>query len=154
MAEFKVVVADISRCPKPIWAAEHYRADGSCLCLEPSEETDVSDDTTAEAGGVAGGPHVGKFLDLSTDHLPKAYRGGLLNSADGVTSYGFAEEVGGGELLWVPADPDKHAEDYEEDDGVPQEILVIQRYAREHGCDYVLFSDDAARDRNLPHWEG
>ena len=109
----------------------------------------MSDDTA----GVAGGPNVGKFLDLSTGHLPQRWGvradegGDGLSNAPGVS----ANILPYGWLMWVPDDPDQYAED--EEGGVPpQEILVIQRYARKHGCDYVLFDRDADQVDDLPSW--
>lgn len=31
-------IIDPSKCPHQIWAAEHYREDGSCKCNDPNEK--------------------------------------------------------------------------------------------------------------------
>lgn len=96
--------------------------------------------------------NVRKFLDLSTVHLTEEQR--LFGDRDGdraswgsavvdVREYGF--------LLWVPDDPKDSAESTEE--GVPDNVLAIQLYARKHGCDYVLFDADADVDEALAVFE-
>jgi hypothetical protein len=85
------------------------------------------------------------MLDLSTSHLPE-HLGDALSGEDGVTAY----ELAHGWLMWVPDDPDTHAADY---DAVPSEVLVVQRYARARGCDYVLFDADADTVTDLPTWD-
>jgi hypothetical protein len=52
--------------------------------------------------------------------------------------------------MWVPPDPDCHAADYPQ---LPAEVLTVQRYAREHACDYVLFDQDADVIDDLPTWD-
>jgi hypothetical protein len=87
-----------------------------------------------------------KFLDLSTAHLPEYLGSHALSGVDGVTAY----ELCYGWLMWVPPDPDGHAADYPQ---LPAEVLTVQRYAREHACDYVLFDQDADVIDDLPTWD-
>jgi hypothetical protein len=87
------------------------------------------------------------FLDLSTAHLPEHLGDEGLSGEEGVTAYAVA---GVGWLAWVPDDPDAYAADYPD---FPAEVLVVQRYAREHGCDYILFDRDADSVAGLPRWD-
>ncbi len=99
-----------------------------------------------------------KVLDLSTSHLPEKVMNEPLNSIDGVIAYEHGEY---GYLLWVPDDPQEHADDYpnpadddaSSDEGVPAEVLAVQLYARSLGCDYVLFDRDGDTDDALPTWK-
>lgn len=102
-----------------------------------------------------------KVLDLSTAHLPESLMNGPigpLNSIEGVIAYAHGEY---GFLLWVPDDPQEHADDYPNpadddvcsDEGVPAEVLAVQLYARGLGCDYVLFDRDADTNADLPTWD-
>lgn len=86
------------------------------------------------------------ILDLSTSHLPEQY-GTNLNGAPGV----IAHPTGYGDFMWVPDDPDVSNEGGADD--VPEEILAVQRFARAHNCDYVLFDADAPIDPRLPTWD-
>jgi hypothetical protein len=52
--------------------------------------------------------------------------------------------------MWVPPDPQVHAEEHP---GLPPEVLTIQRYARARGCDYVRFDADADQVGDLPTWD-
>lgn len=92
-------------------------------------------------------PRIRQILDLSTSHLPFDHWATVLDTVEGVVAY----ELDYGWLMWVPDDPD----DSDEGDGhvLPGSILKIQRYARKHGCDYVLFDRDAEVDPALPTWE-
>jgi hypothetical protein len=94
-----------------------------------------------------------QFLDLSTAHLPEDLgTGGYWGS--GTVVYDLRYDYHVGFFLWVPDDPDQHADEtVEGDTRIREEILVIQRYARSLGCDYVLFDADAPYDPNLPAWE-
>ncbi len=87
-----------------------------------------------------------RVLDLSTAHLPEHLGSHGLSGQDGVTAYDLD---GYGWLMWVPPDPDSHAADYPR---LPTEVLTIQRYARQCGCDYVLFDQDADIIDDLPTW--
>ena len=91
-------------------------------------------------------PAVRLILDLSTAHLPATDRDDL-NGVDGVLAYRMQH----GWLMWAPDDPDESAS--VEMDPPPEWVLVIQRYAREHGCDYVMFDSDARVDPALPWWD-
>lgn len=104
---------------------------------------------------------VRKFLDLATCHLPESIMNGPigpLNTIEGVIAYEHGEY---GYLLWVPDDPQEHADDYPNpadedvcsDEGVPAEVLAVQLYARSLDCDYVLFDRDADAIEALPTWE-
>jgi hypothetical protein len=83
-------------------------------------------------------PAIRLLLDLSTTHLPPEILADL-NGCDGVN----AGRLDCGWLLWVPTDPVEHASDYDAYDGVPASVLAIQRYARDHGCDFILLDCDA-----------
>jgi hypothetical protein len=97
-----------------------------------------------------------KVLDLSIAHLPQQLCASL-SGWDGVTAYALSTPDGNyGWLLHVPDDPDGYAADYaetDEADGLPAEVLVIQRFARGLGCDYVLLDRDAERIDALPAWD-
>jgi hypothetical protein len=90
-------------------------------------------------------PNIRKLLDLSTNHLPEPIMQDP-DSFDGVIAHTFDH----GAFLWVPNDVDAHNNDYE---NFPEEVAAVQRYARSHGCDYVLLDADAGRDPALPTWE-
>ncbi|WP_040392553.1 DUF5983 family protein [Catelliglobosispora koreensis] len=90
-------------------------------------------------------PSLRMFLDLATSHLPEDVFQDL-GGIKGVTAHGTAY----GWLMWVPPNPDEHAGDYP---AIPGEVLVVQRYARSHGCDYVLFDNSADTDPLLPAWD-
>ena len=70
-----------------------------------------------------------------------------LGDIDGVV----AHETEYGWLMWVPDDPDSHAGADGPD--IPAEVLIVQRYARGHDCDYVLFDNSADFDDQLPCWD-
>ncbi len=93
-------------------------------------------------------PAVRKMLDLATCHLPSSEFGDEMNSWDGVIAFPNREY---GWILWVPDDPEEESADY--DGEVPAEVLRIQLYARQHGCDYVMFDRDGPVDGNLPTWD-
>lgn len=108
-------------------------------------------------GVTQGSRAVGRFLDLSTAHLPAPVAEDL-NGFYGVTAHQLTCSDGAhGWLLWVPDDPDKHAADHEDTDypenNIPAEVLAIQRYARQRGCDYILLDRDADRVADLPTWD-
>ncbi|GGJ75685.1 hypothetical protein GCM10010123_02100 [Pilimelia anulata] len=94
--------------------------------------------STPDPAASEDGPRIIRMLDASTEHLPPPLRHPTtgLTAVTGVVAdareYGF--------LLWVPADPDAYATDYP---GVRADVLALQRYARELGCDYVLLDSDA-----------
>jgi hypothetical protein len=90
-------------------------------------------------------PRIIKMLDATTGHLPEKVCQDL-NGYDGV----IATDREYGWLLWVPEDPAGHAEEYGE---IPAEVVALQVFARELGCDYVLLDRDADRVDGLPHWE-
>lgn len=90
-------------------------------------------DNEAHAGDPSG-PVVRALLDLSTAHLTEATCREL-NSYDGVTAY----ETTHGWLMYVPAD----AEQRTADGDWPPELQPIVSLAHIHGCDYILFDQDA-----------
>ena len=92
-------------------------------------------------------PDIRLLLDLSTAHLPEHLGSGGLDAAPGVVAHRTTH----GWLLWVPDDPDESGAAF--GDAVPAVVLAIQRYARRHGCDYVLFDADADRVDDLPSWD-
>lgn len=101
----------------------------------------------AEGSGAGAGATIRRMLDLSTAHLPEH-----LGSKPGLAAHRaiIADARACGWLLWVPDDPDVDAA---EAGGVPEEVLVVQRYARRLGCDYVLFDADGPVNPELPAWE-
>ncbi len=115
--------------------------------------------TPIDSGPAAERPRIRKFLDLSTNHLPEHLLNNL-NDFNGVVAYPAPY----GAWLWVPDDPQARADENawmyragEEDgddfgDGFAPEILVVQLYARQFGCDYILFDADAEIDPALPSW--
>lgn len=92
-------------------------------------------------------PRIVKVLDLSTAHIPEQY-GQNLAALDGVIAYEHGEY---GYLMWVPEHPVIHA--LEGMELPPSEIVEIQLFARNLGCDYVLFDRDADIIDDLPHWD-
>lgn len=88
-------------------------------------------------------------LDVSTGHLPARYAENGPGAEEGVIAYALGEY---GWLMWVPDDPDTHSADYDLAAQAP-EILVVQRYARAAGCDYVMFDRDSEANPDLPTWE-
>lgn len=95
----------------------------------------------------AAAPAVRRYLDLSTAHLPRHLAVEGLGEVDGVVAYRLEY----GWLMTVPTDADAEAAGH--DGEVPAEVLAIQRYARERGCDRVLFDADADTVDGLPTWE-
>jgi hypothetical protein len=61
---------------------------------------------------------VRSVLDLSTAHLPEHLGNHGQSDQDGVTAY----ELPYSWLMWIPADPQTHAD-------LPPEVLAIQRHA-------------------------
>lgn len=99
-----------------------------------------------------------RVLDVSTSHLPPY--GTNLNGIEGLIVYELAEY---GWLVWVPDDPEQHAADYLGDDEadyspaepeiITRELIDLQKYARERGCDYILFDRDGPTNANLHRWD-
>jgi hypothetical protein len=111
--------------------------------------------------------NIRKMLDMSTAHLTPemrdelddAFHGGLRLGADGAW-HGAESAWGGavgvyptehGALVWVPDDPEESAA--AGDEAIPLELIVIQKYARRLGCDYVLFDADGPVDDALDVFE-
>src|SRR5262245_58838630 len=97
-------------------------------------------------GNEHGRPAARRFLDLSTTHLPEHLGSHALSGHDGVVACRLTH----GWPMWVPPDPQAHADDYP---SLPAEVLRTQRYARARGCDYVLFDADADQVGDLPAWD-
>jgi hypothetical protein len=87
------------------------------------------------------------ILDLSTHHLPEELGSTGLDTAPGVIGYATDH----GWLMWVPNDPDDSAAAMDED--LPPEVLKVQQYSRERGCDWVLFDAGGHETEDLPRWE-
>lgn len=98
------------------------------------------------------GPVIRKMLDISTGHLPRWLRDiestTNLNTHPGIVCWEWEH----GWLMWVPDDPDESAEAYDPDD-TPAEALVILRYARSLGCDFVLIDRDTWLIDDLPTYD-
>lgn len=88
--------------------------------------------------------YVRTFLDLSTAHLPEH----LCQNLGGYSSI-RAWETEYGWFMWAPGDIDDDP-DY---DDVPDEVRAIWRFARAHGCHYVLLDRDAEILDGLPSWD-
>lgn len=87
--------------------------------------------------------NVRKFLDLSTAHLkPGTREEWTLNRPTHVhaTEYGF--------FVWAGDRNDEMT-----DDGWPEEAVACRRFARQQGCDYLLFDADADRLCELEEFE-
>jgi hypothetical protein len=93
-------------------------------------------------------PTIRRFLDLSTSHLPQKF---FLPDGPDLTA---AYPTGHGLLLWVPDDPESYVDpEADDDDGDAMiEIITIRRYARAHGCDYILLDADGPECADLPTW--
>lgn len=85
-----------------------------------------------------------KLLDLSSKHLPPELGMDGLNTHPGVLAY----RITYGWLVWVPNDPG----DSPLSEPPPAALLNVQRYARHHGCDYILFDADGDTIDGLPTW--
>jgi hypothetical protein len=102
---------------------------------------------------VTDGPRIIRVLDASTAHLPEHVCEDL-NSWEGVTAYALStSDDHYGWLLHVPEELADPAEQELDEDGVPAEVLTLQRFARGLDCDYVLLDRDAAQVEGLPTWE-
>lgn len=102
------------------------------------------------------GPTIRKMLDLSTAHLTPEMRDELplYGRDDGAPSWGGAAGVyptEHGALVWVPDDPEESANNA--DEALPLELIVLQKYARRHGCDFILFDSDGPVDAALDTFE-
>lgn len=105
-----------------------------------------------------------KMLDLSTSYLPPALLDEL-GSGGHVVRGCMVTPMEYGLLLWVPDDPQAHADELNAEfpagepgelgERLPAEILTIQLYARGCGCDYVMFDADGelVPDGTLPRFE-
>jgi hypothetical protein len=87
-----------------------------------------------------------RFLDLSTAHLPHGVCEHL-SSYDGV----LADRHRYGWWLFVPCEPERQASDSGDD--IPDDVLRIQRYARERDCDWIRLDEDASTISDLPTWD-
>ncbi len=100
-------------------------------------------------------PNIFRVMDLSTAHLPEDLCKDL-NGFDGVIAHQYHE----GWLLWVPADLDERVADYGlaapgdyRDGGIPQEVVTLWQYGKQHDCTYILLDRDADSTPDLPTWE-
>lgn len=86
-----------------------------------------------------------QLLMLSTGHLPARWfqPTASMPSASSVTRHGM--------LLWVPDQPDEHARHYDGDDPDGDlDVLALRRFARAHGCDWILLDADGPHVKELP----
>lgn len=94
-------------------------------------------------------PYVRKFLDLSTAHLPKEVCD-RLDTYSGVRAY----ETDYGWMVYAPDNPAEHAAaEREARCSVPDELIPIWQFARDHGCAYVMFDQDGDLLDDLPQWD-
>lgn len=99
--------------------------------------------------------NVRKYLDLSTAHLPPEYR----ELIDGARDDGGSGPIPGcivtpthyGCWMWVPDEPT--LPDNRPEGGWDQRLLKILVYARELGCNWILFDADDEEDEELPVFE-
>lgn len=92
-------------------------------------------------------PRIRPVLDLRTQHLPERYSQLGLRGQPGVVAY----DLPYGWLLWVPTDVEAHYRDCGE--VTAGEVLTVLRFARSHGCDFVLFDADGDLCEGLPAWD-
>jgi hypothetical protein len=125
-------------------AVERPAQDGDCeMNLSPADKASLK--RTAERLSALS---IRLILDLSTRHLTEELgEGKLARLRPEVVAY----ETEYGFLMWVPDDPEESAE-WSEDVRVPDEVLRIQLYARERGCDYVLFDREGPTVADLPRF--
>lgn len=87
------------------------------------------------------------LLTLSTGHLERRWfePGAALPTASVALTYGM--------LLWVPDDIDDSllgcAEGDPDNDPA---IVALRRFAREHGCDWIMLDSDGPMVRGLQFW--
>lgn len=89
---------------------------------------------------------VRKFLTLSTAHTPV---GPWWQDTNACTSVLDRDGEDFGVWLWVPDDPRASAAAMGEEDAPAEWLLAIQLFARELGCDYVLFDPDGPEEDGL-----
>lgn len=98
-------------------------------------------------------PSIRKVLDLSSAHLPEELgsTGSWVNIASiaGLVVYPLSEY---GWMLWVPSNDEEIAEHISNYD-IPAEVESLWRYARGHGCDYIIFDADGPVNEELAHWD-
>jgi hypothetical protein len=81
-----------------------------------------------------------KFLTCSVDNIPTEFRQHLAETANEHWRVaGFGGEYGW--FLWCQEDPDPE---------IPEELQAVFNFAREHGCDYVLFDRDGELLEGFP----
>jgi len=90
---------------------------------------------------------VRRLLDLSTAHLPERYSEEELRGQPGVVAY----DLPYGWMLKVPADVEEDC--HEAGEVIAAEVLTVLRFARAHGCDWVLFDADGDVCDQLPTWD-
>jgi hypothetical protein len=90
-------------------------------------------------------PHIRTFLDLSTAHLRPKDKEALecYAAPESMTGPSTAKHMYG---WWMYA-----TDDY--DPALTDVLENISKYARAHGCEYVLFDADAPEDEALPMFD-
>jgi hypothetical protein len=94
---------------------------------------------------------VRKIVVLSTAHLPEPF---FAEPDDREAAYDVTAwyPMTHGALVWVPDDPDDPNNTSNDGDAHPN-VILLRRYARGLGCDYILFDNDADREPDLPTWD-
>lgn len=95
-----------------------------------------------------------RMLVLSTAHLPERFFNCEVGKGANVTEGYWGAvvyPVEYGALMWVPDDPKDSS--LVQEQPVKPEVLAVQLFAREQGCDYVLFDADAEKCEGLTVWE-
>lgn len=89
-----------------------------------------------------------KFLDLSTAHITAKTRDLFNNGgcSDDYVRYALVD-LHGEYGWWVYAEP--VCSDYR----LPDDLDRVMRYARDNGCDWILFDCDAAEVDDLPTYK-
>ncbi|MEQ1950893.1 hypothetical protein [Mesorhizobium sp. CN2-181] len=104
-----------------------------------------------------------QFLDLSTGHVSLDTRDWL--DAQGKLAANFLHFEDKSPVIstigrtchgWFIWAGDKEDDNWSADHlarGVPEDLIAVLTYARNQGCDYVLFDQDADRIDGLPYFE-
>ena len=94
-------------------------------------------------------PRIDKIMQLSTGHLCSGTAEVLQDSLGGdgpVRVCGFVRECG----FVVYADPEKLIE---EDSSIPADLLKTMRFARDQGCEWIMFDRDEGPIGELPLYD-
>jgi hypothetical protein len=84
-----------------------------------------------------------RYLDLSTTHLKPEDVEALKAAARRLAAPACAQ-TDGGWFVWAPDEPEEFGPN-----DLPDNLRQVLWYAREHGCDRVLFDDGAEVDVHL-----